>query len=61
MLERIKVRTAMVAVFACFLAVLMLSGALTWRNAGRSAAEIEGLNQVAVNQVDPLFEASGAD
>ncbi|BAO68143.1 signal transduction four helix bundle sensory module [Bordetella bronchiseptica E012] len=60
MLERIKVRTAMVAVFACFLAVLMLSGALTWRNAGRSAAEIEGLNQVAVNQVDPLFEASGA-
>lgn len=37
MLERIKVRTAMVAVFACFLAVLMLSGALTWRNAGRSA------------------------
>ncbi|ARP77718.1 methyl-accepting chemotaxis protein [Bordetella genomosp. 6] len=60
MLERIKVRTAMVAVFACFLVVLMLSGALTWRNAGRSAAEIEGLNQVAVNQVDPLFEASGA-
>ena len=39
---------------------LALACGLGWINAQRSVAEIEDLNNVAVHQVDPLYEANGA-
>lgn len=60
MLEKLKVRTGMLLVLACFVIALGLACGLSWMNAERSVREIEDLNTVAVHQVDPLYEASGA-
>ena len=60
MLEKLKVRTGMLLVLFCFVTALALACGLGWINAQRSVAEIEDLNNVAVHQVDPLYEANGA-
>src|SRR6478609_2969342 len=60
MLEKMKVRTGMLLVLACFVVALGLACGLSWLNAGHSVREIEDLNTVAVHQVDPLYEANGA-
>lgn len=60
MLEKMKIRTAMMWMLGCFLTALALACAMTWRNASSSADEIEQLNTVAVHQVDPLHEANAA-
>ena len=60
MLEKLKVRTGMLLVLFCFVTALALACRLGWINAQRSVAEIEDLNNVAVHQVDPLYEANGA-
>ena len=60
MLEKLKVRTGMMLVLACFVVTLALACGLSWMNAESSVREIEDLNNVAVHQVDPLYEANGA-
>ena len=50
----------MLLVLFCFVTALALACGLGWINAQRSVAEIEDLNNVAVHQVDPLYEANGA-
>ncbi|MGE8659719.1 MAG: methyl-accepting chemotaxis protein [Achromobacter sp.] len=60
MLEKIKVRTGMMLVLACFVMTLAVACGLSWMNAESSAREIEDLNNVAVHQVDPLYETSTA-
>ncbi|MGH8816881.1 MAG: Tar ligand binding domain-containing protein, partial [Achromobacter pestifer] len=60
MLEKLKVRTGMLLVLACFVIALALACGLSWMNADNSVREIEDLNTVAVHQVDPLYEANGA-
>ena len=60
MLEKLKVRTGMMLVLACFVIALALACGLSWMNAESSVREIEDLNNVAVHQVDPLYEANGA-
>jgi methyl-accepting chemotaxis protein len=60
MLEKLKVRTGMLLVLGCFMIALALACSLSWMNAERSVAEIKDLNNVAVHQVDPLFEANAA-
>jgi methyl-accepting chemotaxis protein len=60
MLEKLKVRTGMLLVLACFVIALALASGLGWMNAERSVAEIKDLNNVAVHQVDPLYEANAA-
>ena len=60
MLEKLKVRTGMLLVLFCFVIALALACGLGWINAQRSVVEIEDLNNVAVHQVDPLYEANGA-
>ncbi|OFU81799.1 methyl-accepting chemotaxis protein, partial [Achromobacter xylosoxidans] len=60
MLEKMKVRTGMMLVLFFFVITLALACGLSWRNAENSVREIEDLNNVAVHQVDPLYEASGA-
>ncbi|MFD4841165.1 methyl-accepting chemotaxis protein [Achromobacter sp. NPDC058515] len=60
MLEKLKVRTGMLLVLACFVTALALACGLSWMNAERSMTEIEDLNTVAVHQVDPLYEANAA-
>ena len=60
MLAKLKVRTGMLLVLTCFVIALGLACGLNWMNAERSVREIEELNTVAVHQVDPLYEASGA-
>ena len=59
-MEKLKVRTGMLLVLFCFVTALALACGLGWINAQRSVAEIEDLNNVAVHQVDPLYEANGA-
>ena len=58
MLEKLKVRTGMLLVLACFVIALALACGLSWMNADNSVREIEDLNTVAVHQVDPLYEAN---
>ena len=60
MLEKMKVRTGMMLVLACFVITLALACGLSWMNAESSVREIEDLNNVAVHQVDPLYEANAA-
>ena len=60
MLEKLKVRTGMMLVLACFVITLALACGLSWMNAENSVREIEDLNNVAVHQVDPLYESNAA-
>ena len=60
MLEKLKVRTGMMLVLACFVITLALACGLSWMNAESSVREIEDLNNVAVHQVDPLYESNAA-
>ncbi|KGD95286.1 chemotaxis protein [Achromobacter sp. RTa] len=60
MLEKLKVRTGMLLVLGCFVIALALASGLGWMNAERSVTEIKDLNNVAVHQVDPLYEANAA-
>ena len=60
MLDKLKVRTGMRLVLACFLVALALACGLSWINAEHSATEIEDLNTVAVHQVDPLHDTNAA-
>nr|WP_313657804.1 methyl-accepting chemotaxis protein [Achromobacter ruhlandii] len=60
MLEKLKVRTGMMLVLACFVITLALAYGLSWMNAENSVREIEDLNNVAVHQVDPLYESNAA-
>lgn len=60
MLQKLKVRTGMMLVLACFVITLALACGLSWMNAESSVREIEDLNNVAVHQVDPLYEANAA-
>ncbi len=60
MLERMKIRTAMIWMLGCFLTALAFACTMTWRNASTNAEDIEQLNTVAVHQVDPLYESNAA-
>ena len=60
MLEKIKIRTGMLLVLACFVIALAFACGLSWQNAAVSVTEFEDLNTVAVQQVDPLHESSAA-
>ncbi len=60
MLENLTVRTGMLLVLGSFVIVLTLANGLGWTNAQRSVAEIRDLNHVAVDQVDPLYQAEAA-
>ncbi|WP_454696005.1 methyl-accepting chemotaxis protein [Achromobacter aegrifaciens] len=60
MLEKLKVRTGMLLVLGCFIIALALACGLSWMNAEKSVTEIKDLNNVAVHQVDPLYEANAA-
>ncbi|QCS64372.1 HAMP domain-containing protein [Achromobacter denitrificans] len=60
MLEKLRVRTGMLLVLGCFVVALALASGLGWMNAENSVTEIKDLNNVAVHQVDPLYEANAA-
>ena len=60
MLEKLKVRTGMLLVLGCFVLALTLASGLGWMNAQSSVTEIKDLNNVAAQQVDPLYDANAA-
>lgn len=58
MLEKLKIRTNMTLVSACFVMTLALTCGIGWMNAEDSVQEIGNPNNIAVHQVDPLYETN---
>jgi len=60
MLAKLTIRTALIAVFGLFMLLLSLSLASLWVNADHAEANIESLDNFAVDQVTPLMSAQSA-